>query len=172
MQRPARMAHPLIQRTIAAQFRREDAVKCRQVPVHPDLPDSCHTGARARRPVLISSGSLHLDSNNQHGFRFVTDSFSISAPAAWTAPEFPASGSASSAVGAARTTPGFRVLERRALFPASTYFNSTPHSNYDISPDGSTFAFVRRNPASRIVVIQNMPALLRRAESEPSPNAR
>ncbi|HXW04678.1 MAG TPA: hypothetical protein VD833_05560 [Vicinamibacterales bacterium] len=37
-----------------------------------------------------------------------------------------------------------------------------PHTNYDISPDGQTFVFVRRNPASRIVILQNLPALVRR----------
>ena len=60
------------------------------------------------------------------------------------------------------TTPVVRVTERQNLFPAGSYLNTTPHSNYDISPDGRTFVFVRRNPASRIVIVQNLPALVRR----------
>jgi len=37
---------------------------------------------------------------------------------------------------------------------------ATPHANYDISPDGKTFVMVRLNPASRIMVLQNLPALV------------
>jgi hypothetical protein len=39
---------------------------------------------------------------------------------------------------------------------------TAPHANYDVSPDGRTFAMVRRSPATRIIVIQNLPELLRR----------
>jgi hypothetical protein len=42
---------------------------------------------------------------------------------------------------------------------------TSPHANYDISPDGHSFAMVRRSPANRIVVIQNLPALIRRLQS-------
>ena len=35
-----------------------------------------------------------------------------------------------------------------------------PHSNYDVSPDGRTFVMVRNNPSTRIMVIQNLPALV------------
>ncbi|MFN2400669.1 MAG: hypothetical protein ABR543_18840 [Gemmatimonadaceae bacterium] len=38
------------------------------------------------------------------------------------------------------------------------------HSNYDVSPDARTFAMVRQNPATRIMVIQNLPALVRQLE--------
>ena len=34
---------------------------------------------------------------------------------------------------------------------------ATPHANYAISPDGKTFAMVRRAPANRIIVLQNLP---------------
>jgi hypothetical protein len=34
--------------------------------------------------------------------------------------------------------------------------------DYDVSPDGRTFAMVRRSPATRIMVIQNLPGLVRR----------
>ena len=46
----------------------------------------------------------------------------------------------------------------------STFVAGAPHSNYDISPDGRTFAMVRQNPATRIIVLQNMPALFRQLE--------
>jgi hypothetical protein len=36
---------------------------------------------------------------------------------------------------------------------------STPHTNYGLSPDGRTFVMIQHNPASRIMVIQNFPAL-------------
>ena len=38
---------------------------------------------------------------------------------------------------------------------------AVPHRNYDISPDGRTFAMVRYNPATRIMVIQNLPEMMR-----------
>ena len=52
------------------------------------------------------------------------------------------------------------VVSRRVLFPIPDIIGTTPHANYDISPDGKTFAMVRRNPAERIVIIQNLPALV------------
>ena len=61
-----------------------------------------------------------------------------------------------------RTTPQFAVTSRRALFPLSDIDGSNPHTGYDISPDGRTFAMVRRSPATRIMVIQNLPGLVRR----------
>jgi hypothetical protein len=39
---------------------------------------------------------------------------------------------------------------------------ATPHRNYDISPDGQLFAMVRYNPSTRVMVIQNLPALVAR----------
>jgi Tol biopolymer transport system component len=59
-------------------------------------------------------------------------------------------------------TPAFRVVSRQALFSVGEYLNSTPHANYDVSPDGKSFVMVRRNASSRIVVIQNFPELARR----------
>jgi hypothetical protein len=46
---------------------------------------------------------------------------------------------------------------------------SNPHANYDVSPDGRTFAMVRRSPANRIVVLQNLPALVRRLRDADQP---
>ena len=54
-----------------------------------------------------------------------------------------------------RSPPALRRLHHRT---------SVPHANYDISPDGRTFAMVRQNPATRIIVLQNMPALFRQLE--------
>ena len=61
-----------------------------------------------------------------------------------------------------RTTPQFAVTSRRALFPLTDIDGSSPHTGYDISPDGRTFAMVRRSPATRIMVIQNLSGLVRR----------
>jgi len=54
------------------------------------------------------------------------------------------------------------VTSRRALFGVSEMVLATPHSNYDVSPDGRTFVMVKSNPSSRIMVIQNLPALVAR----------
>jgi serine/threonine-protein kinase len=60
------------------------------------------------------------------------------------------------------TTPVFAVTSRQALFNVAEMATAIPHRNYDISPDGKTFAMVRYNPATRIMVIQNLPALVRK----------
>ncbi len=54
------------------------------------------------------------------------------------------------------------VLSRTELFEILLYDSATPHANYDISPDGRHFIFVRRTGASGVVVIQNVPELYRR----------
>ncbi len=59
-----------------------------------------------------------------------------------------------------RTEPAFAVLSRRTLFSVADVVTATPHRNYDVSPDGTTFAMVRFNPATRIMLIQNLPALV------------
>ena len=63
---------------------------------------------------------------------------------------------------AVETSPVFRVTSRRPLFPDAEFLPTTPHANYDVSPDGTTFAMVRANPTSRIVILQNLPALVAR----------
>jgi hypothetical protein len=68
-----------------------------------------------------------------------------------------------------RTSSGFEVVSRRELFDASDIVGSNPHANYDVSPDGRTFAMVRRSPANRIVVLQNLPALVRRLRDADQP---
>jgi serine/threonine-protein kinase len=68
------------------------------------------------------------------------------------------------------TTPDLVVTGRRPLFPVADMVGTAPHANYDISPDGRTFAMVRRSPATRIVVIQNLPELLRRLRGDHAGN--
>ena len=72
-----------------------------------------------------------------------------------------------------RLTPRLAVTGRKRLFPVGDVVATNPHANYDLSPDGKTFAVVRRSPAARIVVLQNLPAMVRRLQargsSTPSP---
>ena len=60
-----------------------------------------------------------------------------------------------------RLSPAFDVVARRSLFPVTDMAAAVPHANYDLSPDGRTFAMVRRSTATRIAVIQNLPELLK-----------
>ena len=60
-----------------------------------------------------------------------------------------------------RESPSLDVLSRRTLFAGSDMVPATPHANYDISPDGKTFVMVRRSPSTRIVVIQNLPGIVK-----------
>ncbi len=46
---------------------------------------------------------------------------------------------------------------------------TTPHANYDLSPDGRTFVMVRRSPSTRIMIIQNLPALVERMRGRGGP---
>jgi serine/threonine-protein kinase len=62
------------------------------------------------------------------------------------------------------TMPALAVTRRERLFPISDIVATGPHANYDISPDGKTFVMVRRSPSARIVVLQNLPALVRRIQ--------
>jgi hypothetical protein len=54
------------------------------------------------------------------------------------------------------------VGARSDLFDVSAYDGAAPHANYDVSPDGRWFVFVRRGDANHIVVLQNVPELARR----------
>jgi eukaryotic-like serine/threonine-protein kinase len=58
------------------------------------------------------------------------------------------------------TRPTLAVVSRKPLFSAADIVTANPHGNFDISPDGRTFAFVRSNPSSRVMVIQNLPAFV------------
>jgi serine/threonine-protein kinase len=67
------------------------------------------------------------------------------------------------------TAPALQVTGRKRLFPIGDIVGTSPHANYDVSPDGKTFVMVRRSPAARIMVIQNLPALVRRLRGEQQP---
>jgi Tol biopolymer transport system component len=67
------------------------------------------------------------------------------------------------------TGPAIAVTGRKRLFPIGDIVGSSPHANYDVSPDGRSFVMVRRSPAARIIVIQNLPALVRRLRGERAP---
>ena len=56
------------------------------------------------------------------------------------------------------------VKARHTLFPVADMVTATPHRNWDVSPDGRSFAMVRFNPATRIMVIQQLPALVARLQ--------
>jgi tRNA A-37 threonylcarbamoyl transferase component Bud32 len=55
-----------------------------------------------------------------------------------------------------------RVLTRTRLFDISGYDTAAPHANYDVSPDGRWFVFARPDGANHVVVLQNVPELVRR----------
>jgi serine/threonine-protein kinase len=73
---------------------------------------------------------------------------------------------------AVETGPEFRVTSRTPLFPVGLMEVSQPHANWDAAPDGQSFVFVRRSPATRIEVIQNLPELVRRLQRASGPAAR
>jgi Tol biopolymer transport system component len=67
---------------------------------------------------------------------------------------------------AASLAPGavIEVTARHTLFPVADMVTATPHRNWDVSPDGRSFAMVRFNPATRIMVIQQLSALVGRLQ--------
>jgi serine/threonine-protein kinase len=60
--------------------------------------------------------------------------------------------------------PEFTVTARQTLFSLDDYVSTSPHANYDYTPDGRGFVMVRRSAATRIMVIQNLPELVRRLQ--------
>jgi serine/threonine-protein kinase len=64
--------------------------------------------------------------------------------------------------------PDFTVTARRTLFSLDDYVSTSPHANYDYTPDGRGFVMVRRSAATRIMVIQNLPELVRRLQGAAS----
>jgi serine/threonine-protein kinase len=67
-----------------------------------------------------------------------------------------------------RRGPTLTVLTRHKLFSMSDIVGANPHANFDLSPDGKTFVFVRSSPPTRITVIQNLPALVRNLQTTTS----
>jgi serine/threonine-protein kinase len=66
------------------------------------------------------------------------------------------------------TTPALAVTGRTRLFPIGDIQSTAPHANYGVSPDGKTFVMVRSSPAARVVIMQNLPALVRRMRGQVS----
>jgi hypothetical protein len=60
------------------------------------------------------------------------------------------------------TTPTLAVTSRKELFPGQGIVTTNPHADFDVSPDGKSFVFVRTNPSSRVMVIQNLAAMVER----------
>ena len=60
------------------------------------------------------------------------------------------------------TTPTLAVTSRKVLFAGQGIVTSNPHSNFDVSPEGNRFVFARSNPSSRVMVIQNLAAMVER----------
>jgi len=58
------------------------------------------------------------------------------------------------------TRPTLAVTSRKALFPGAGIVTANPHGNFDISPDGKRFVLVRSNPSARVMVIQNLAAMV------------
>ncbi|HEU4722921.1 MAG TPA: protein kinase [Gemmatimonadaceae bacterium] len=56
--------------------------------------------------------------------------------------------------------PALAVVSRTALFSASGIVTANPHGNFDVSPDGKSFVFVRANPSSRVMIIQNLAGMV------------
>ena len=61
---------------------------------------------------------------------------------------------------AIRYTPSLTVVSRRPLFSVIDIMRTQPHAGYDVSPDGKRFVMVRRTPASRIMILQNLAGLV------------
>jgi len=59
-------------------------------------------------------------------------------------------------------TPTLAVTSRKELFPGQGIVTTNPHADFDVSPDGKSFVFVRTNPSSRVMVIQNLAAMVER----------
>jgi Tol biopolymer transport system component len=55
-----------------------------------------------------------------------------------------------------------RVVSRDTLFDVTDYEEADPHANYDVSPDGTRFVFIRQLMPNEIRVIRNWQALLER----------
>ncbi len=67
-----------------------------------------------------------------------------------------------------RTVPEFEVVSQKVLFSLEEILGAAPHANYDVSRDGKTFVMIRRGPATRIVIIQNLAEMVRRLRSSGS----
>jgi hypothetical protein len=73
-----------------------------------------------------------------------------------------ATGEAALIVAGVAFTPDFHVTSRTALFSNAPYELAQPHANYDVFPDGRSFAMVRQGRLGEIVYLQNWPAMMQR----------
>ena len=64
---------------------------------------------------------------------------------------------------AARLAPGatLRIESVTRLFDVTRYSSASPHSNFDVAPDGSRFVFVEAGEIGRIVLVHGFEALYR-----------
>jgi Tol biopolymer transport system component len=60
-----------------------------------------------------------------------------------------------------RLEPTVSVTSWRTLFSVVDMIATQPHVGYDVSPDGKTFVMVKRIPAERIMVLQNLQELMK-----------
>jgi eukaryotic-like serine/threonine-protein kinase len=65
-----------------------------------------------------------------------------------------------SLVAAKLSTTPLRVISRETLFAVQDYEEADPHANYDVSPDGSRFVFIRQLMPNEIRVIRDWQSLL------------
>ncbi len=56
----------------------------------------------------------------------------------------------------------FRVVDRTRLFETADFEPSSPHANYDVSPDGNQFAFVHLGTINQVVYVMNWTEEVRR----------
>ncbi len=68
-----------------------------------------------------------------------------------------------------QTSPVPAVTSREPLFSAETFVTSVLHPNYDVAPDGGHFIMIRESPGARVMVIQNLAALVRRRSGQGVP---
>jgi serine/threonine-protein kinase len=69
-------------------------------------------------------------------------------------------------MGVARVEPGaeLRITPATTRFPIDRYSPATPHTNFDVAPDGSRFVFVEAGEISRIVLVHELEALYRQRQ--------
>ena len=63
------------------------------------------------------------------------------------------------------TAPALTIVSQRSLFLIPDIVGAGPHANWDLSPDGKSMALVRRSSNRHIVVIQDLPGLVRKLRS-------
>ena len=68
--------------------------------------------------------------------------------------------SGASLVAARLSTTPLRVIARDTLFAIPDYEEADPHANYDVSPDGARFVFIRQLMPNEIRLIRNWQSLL------------